>query len=223
MALSWKKIAAPLVLAFAALGLAGCDSPADTAAKPQLIHQMVENSVSICAPAAQGGQAAYASRLTAALDAASATDIRTLANNHVTPCLDQRLNAQTTGFWDTRAQGVLFENVDGTGAVATIWDNGRQPEDAGFFHDSAASHSGYIIHAFAAQLRDGDVKAGQRWYAYDTTTTDGNGGVYVSSSAKPEATFDKDTLAKNPFLKESPVTAAPAAPAVKGPGASPGS
>lgn len=220
MAFKWKRIVAPLALAFAAVGLAGCENAADIAAKPAIVNQMVENSVSICQPATPADAAAYASRLRAALDAARPSDLRTLQDSKITVCLDQRLTAQNTGFWDTRAQGALFENTDGKGGVATIWDNGRQPEDAGFFHTSAAGYSGYIIHAFASHLRNGDVKPGARWYAYDSSTSDGNGGYYQDSSARPEAKFDKDTLAKNPFLKTAPVkTDTPAAPTAPKPGA----
>lgn len=221
MALKWKKTIAPLILAFAAVaGLTGCENAADVAAKPATINQMVENSVSVCQPALLGNSAAYAARLNAALDAARPSDLRTLKDNHITVCLDQRLDNQNLGFFDTRAQGVLTENASGTGGAATIWDNGTQPQDAGFFHSSAASHSNYIIHAFASHLRDGDVKPGQRWYAYDTTTSDGNGNTYEGSSARPEAEFDKDTRAKNAFLQESPVKApAPAAQVSPRPGA----
>jgi hypothetical protein len=216
MALKWKKTLAPLALAFAAaVGLVGCDSAADVAAKPQVVAQMVSNSVSICTAGSQG--AAYAARVHSALDAASASDLKTLSDNHITVCLDQRLNNQNTGFWDTSAQGVLARDADGRGGVATVWDNGRQPEDGGFFHSTAADHSYYVLHTFASHLRDGDVKPGERWIAYDSSWTDSNNNTYTDSSAKPEAKFDKDTRAKNPFLQQAPVRPA-AAPHAARPG-----
>lgn len=217
MAFRWKKTAGPLVLAFAAaVGLVGCDNAADVAAKPQVVAQMVSNSASICTAGSQG--AAYAARVRSALDHAGASDLKTLSDNHITVCLDQRLDNQKTGFWDTKAQGVLTRDADGKSGVATIWDNGRQPEDGGFFHSTAADHSYYVLHTFASHLRDGDVKPGQRWIAFDSSWSDSNGNYYQDSSAKPEAKFDKDTRAKNPFLQQAPVKPA-AAPQAPRPGA----
>ena len=216
MSFSLKKTVAPLVLAFAAMaGLTGCENANDIAAKPATIATLVENSASICQPAMVGNTAAYTARLNAALDKVAPSDLATLKASHITVCLDQRLNNQKTGWFDTEAQGVLTENPDGKGGAVTVWDNGTQPEDAGFFHSAASDHSQYILHAFASHLRDGDVKPGERWIAYDTTTSDGDGNTYPGSSAKPEAKFDKDTRAQNPFLQQSPVKA-PAAPTAPG-------
>ena len=217
MAFRWKKTAGPLVLAFAAaVGLVGCDSAADVAAKPQVVAQMVSNSVSVCT-AAEGHSAAYAARVQSALDKGGAGDLKVLSDNHITVCLDQRLDNQKTGFWDTAAQGVLTRGADGRSGVATVWDNGRQPEDGGLFHSTAADHSYYVLHTFASHLKDGDVKPGERWIAYDSSSTDSDGNTYTSSSAKPEAKFDKDTRAKNPFLQQAPVKPA-AAPQLARPG-----
>jgi hypothetical protein len=219
MAKNWKKIIAPLTLAFAAaLGLAGCDSQADIDAKPAVMQQMVQNSVSICAPAQGPAAANYAARLNSALDHARASDLRTLNDNHMTVCLDQRLNNQDVGFWDARAQGVMTRDADGKGGTITIWDNGTQPESGGFFHSTAATLSPYILHTFAGHLRNGDVRPGERWIAYDSSTSDGNGNYYQDSSARPEAKFDKDTRAKNPWLQQAPVVK-PAPPAPRAPGA----
>jgi hypothetical protein len=220
MAKNWKKMIAPLTLAFAAaLGLAGCDSQADIDAKPRIMQQMVQNSASVCTPA-QGQAAAYSARLNDALGRAGAGDLRTLSDNHITICLDQRLDNQNTGFWDTKAQGVLARDADGKGGTITIWDNGRQPQDGGFFHATAGNFSYYILHTFAGHLKDGDVKPGSRWIAYDSSYSDSNGTYIQDSSARPEAKFDKDTRAKNPWLTQAPVvTPAPRAPQPKGPGA----
>jgi hypothetical protein len=207
----WIKVTAPLALAFA---LVGCENAADVARKPAVVDQMVQNAISVCQ--VPDSAQAYGHRLNDALSQARTADLDTLQANNVTVCLDHRLNAQNTGFWDTPAEGVLYNNQQG-GKIATLWDNGRAPEDAGLFHRSASGKSGYIIRAFAGALRDGKVQpTDQRWYAFDTTTSDGNGNVYVSSSARPEAKFDKDTVAKNPALKAAPVKAAPATPTVPG-------
>jgi hypothetical protein len=208
----WKKVLLPLTLAFAAAaGLTGCDSAADKAAKPATVQMMVQNSVEMCT-AAQGQSSAYASRLQDALDHAGAGDLRVLKDNHITVCLDQRLDNQNTGFWDTKAQGVLERTADGASGTATIWDNGRQPEDGGLFHSTAANYSYYVLHTFASHLDNGDVKPGSRWIAYDSSWYDSNNNYIQDSSAKPEVKFDKDTRAKNPFLQQAPVRPAVPAP-----------
>jgi hypothetical protein len=113
---------------------------------------------------------------------------------------------------------VLARDADGKSGVATVWDNGRQPEEGGWFQSTAAHYSYYVLRTFAGHLRDGDVKPGERWIAYDSSWNDSNNNYIQDSSATPEAKFDKDTRAKNPFLQQAPVRPA-AAPQMARPGA----
>ena len=211
MASMLKKVFAPLALAGAVLGLAGCgETPQDLAAKPAVVQQMVENSASICNTGpVHADSAQYAQRLTKVLSGASTANLKVLQSHNVTVCLDQRLeNQDTGGFWSyDRAQGVYYAQPNG--GIMSYRDNGMQPSEETFWNNNPNSYYGsQAVNALARHINKGEVPAA--------------GGVmkaeiYGSKSHYAEwntrTTTDTGALAKNPQLLTPPVKAPPVKPA----------
>lgn len=207
MASMLKKIFAPLALAGAVLGLAGCgENPQDAAAKPVVVQQMVNQSLATCETGpVHADSAAYAERLGKVLSTARFSSLKTLQDHKVTVCLDQRLaKPQQTGFWYSRINGVYTPSKDG-GGIMTYRDNGMQPSESGFWVRNPAYYRGYdAVNALARKFNAGTVPA--------------NGNMTVQLYGKSNyASWSKASTApgaainQNPQLQQPPVKA----PAVK--------
>ncbi|MEZ0261627.1 MAG: hypothetical protein ACAH80_11505 [Alphaproteobacteria bacterium] len=222
MASAWKKLL--LIPLAATFMLAGCSEPPQEAArKPDVVAQMVENSVSICEKGPVNATGAeYAARLTKVLNDVRTTKLETLQAKGITVCLDQRLDHQTTGFWDTPAMGVFYNNGTGGGTL-TVYDNGTQPADASFWKRDTYDWGATAVDSFARHMQKGEVTPQSgNWYAYTYTVSTGKSS-YTALDWTKAAKFDQETIAKNPELQKPPITApAPKAPITtpaKAPGA----
>ena len=194
-----KKIFAPVALGAAILGLAGCESQQDIAAKPAVIQQMVANSASVCETGpVHADKAAYEERLTKVLTDVTLKNLKTLQAKDVTVCLDQRLEQATRGFWEGRLNGVYYPGADG-GGIAAILDDGHQPSEGNFWSPGDAYFRG-------ASTVDGlAISAGRN-------TLPAPGGYLASYLTRKykipvwlSAAADKGTLTRNPQLLQPPV------------------
>jgi hypothetical protein len=201
------KIFAPLALCAAVLGLAGCgESPQDIAAKPAVVQQMVENSLSVCQPGpVHPDSAAYAERLGHMLSGAQYQSLKTLQDHHVTVCLDQRLQDQSSDFWHLRAKGFFYPAKDGSG-VMTYLDNGMQPSESGFWSGNPAYFRGHTsIDRLAAELNNGKISS--------TTPSDVTlRGKTSYPWWRTAYTDDGSVLQRTPQLQQPPLKAPPAKP-----------
>ena len=210
MASAWKKLLLlPLAASFM---LAGCSEPPQEAArKPDVVAQMVENAASICEKGplnASGPQ--YEARLRQVLNDVRTTKLETLQAKGITVCLDQRLDHQNKGFWDTMATGVFYNNGQGGGTL-TVYDNGTQPADASFWKLDAYDWGATAVSDFADAVKKGEVTPQSgNWYAYTYTVSTGKSSYTALDWVKAEK-FDQDTIAKNPELQKPPVVKAPGA------------
>jgi hypothetical protein len=202
-----RKIFAPVALAAAAMTLVGCgETPEQLAAKPAIVQQMVQNSQSICQPGpVHGDPAAAAERLTHMLGAANYTSLKTLQDHNVTVCLDQRLENQNHGFWNSSVKGVYYPGPDGKN-VMTYIDDGRQPAESGFWSGNPAFVRGATsINRLADKINDGKVNgAGQ---GPMTVTLQGKSSYPYWN---PASTSPTSALNMTPQLKTPPIAAKPA-------------
>jgi hypothetical protein len=173
-----------------------------------VVQQMVENSISVCQTGpVNSAPAAYAERLTKVLNDVPTSSLKTLQQKNITVCLDQRLQTQKDGFWESTVSGVFYPGKDG-GGIMTWRDNGMQPAQEGFWNSNPSSYYGSdAVDKLAQEARNGKLP-GPGGYM--------TGDVYGSKSHYADwdrATTVKGALATNPQLQQPPVKAP--APAVK--------
>jgi hypothetical protein len=196
------------IFAVAAMGLTlvGCESGVDKARKADVAEDVIKTSLTYCQPGpVNGSPAEYGQRLRNILLNVRTADMDVLKQNNIMVCLDQRLADQKLGWFDTRMEGVYYNN-GGQGGVLTIWDNGKGPS---FWSKDASDWGSSLIHDFANQVRKGRIKATDaHWYAYEGsyTTSCGNNctttNYYVDWVR--EQKFDKDTIHKNQNIVQHP-------------------
>lgn len=203
-----KKIFAPLALAGAVLGLAGCENAQDIAAKPAVIQQMVDNSLSVCQTGPiNSAPAQYSQRMSNMLSGVRTDHLKTLQSHHVTICLDQRLQDQKPGdgFWDARTEGVFYPAKDG-GGIMTYRDNGKQPAEETFWHGNPLNYYGSsATGALARHIENSDLPPGML-----------KAEIYGSKSHYAEwntVKSGKGVIAANPQLVQPPVKAPGVKPA----------
>jgi len=197
-----KKILPSLTLAFA---LAGCgDSDFERTQKPALIDSIVSHSVSVCETGPANARARdYRARLQDVLEDTRYRDLKTLQENKITICLDQRLSAQTSGTFDRRIDGVFYAQREG--GVVTLWDDGRPKSQAGFWSLDTYDYGSKGLEKLAEAVRDGDISQnGQLMYAARYTRSTGKSAYSVTRWRAAED-FDKDSISKNPALQKAPV------------------
>ncbi|MBI1215854.1 MAG: hypothetical protein GC185_08560 [Alphaproteobacteria bacterium] len=199
-----KKIVPSLMVAFA---LAGCaENPQDVARKPEVVSTMVEASADMCQTGpVHADAAAYKARLEHVLMKVRTADLETLQKEKITVCLDQRLAHENTGFWDAHARAVYYNGKGPEGKILSLTDDGKQPEEAGFWHtgySTAYYRDGEMIRTLAKRIRNGDVAPqGEKMYA-------GLMGKYNAVYWRAAHKFDQGTIAKNPQLEKPPVKSA---------------
>ncbi len=124
--------------------LTGCESGEDVARKGGLIDGIVSNSLRQCDLQKNLPQEIpYEERLRTALGKARSTALDEVIETGTTICLDQRLSTLKTGFFDSNIRGVFYNNT--RNPVVTLWDDGKDPEQAGIFSTSVTSYSGNAV------------------------------------------------------------------------------
>lgn len=207
----WKKLL--LLPLAAALLLTGCsEPPEDAARKPQVVEQMVQNSLEICQPGAINPSGAqYAERLRDVLNDVYTTKLETLNNKGIVVCLDQNIEKpQDTGFWGRPVKAV-FHNAakDGAqGGVLAVFDNGVQPQDASFWSGTGDSYNfrARLVSRFADKVSNGEVTSHTgNWYGYAYRSGGKHRSTHINWYGSAE--MKQETLAKNPQLQQAPVKA----------------
>lgn len=196
------------IFALATLGLvlAGCESSADKARKPEVADAMVEQSVAACETGpVNGSPEQYAQRLRNILMDTRTADMDLLRQNNITVCLDQRLANQNNGWLDRRMEGVFYNN-GGKGSVLTLWDNGKGPS---FWSKDASDWGSRLIHNFAYEVRKGRIQSTDaHWYGYEYSYTTSCGKDCTTTNYDVDWTrerrFDKDTIRKNQDIIQVP-------------------
>lgn len=208
MAMHWKKLL--LLPLAAAMLLTGCSEPPDDAArKPEVVAQMVQNSLDVCQrPANDPTGAQYAERLRDVLNDVYTTKLETLQAQGITVCLDQNFAHQNTGLWD-RPMSAVFHHTAKPGApggVLAVFDPGIQPQDASFWTGNGDSYNfrARLVSQFADKVAAGQVTSHSgNWFGYAYRS----GGKYRSTHIywHGSAEMNQETLAKNPHLLQPPV------------------
>lgn len=202
MRASLKKTVPFLMMAFA---LAGCgDNAAEKAAKPELINDIVENSISLCSKGpTNDSDSAYRNRLEEVLQETPYQDLKTLKDHNITICLDQRLSKQENGTFDKRIDGIFYPQRDG--GIVALWDDGRRPDEAGFWTLDTYDYADQALEKLADAVRDGDTpQNGDLMYAARYTYSTGKSSYSVTKWRDADD-FDGDSIRKNPALQKPPV------------------
>ena len=197
-----KKLVPSLALAFA---LAGCgDNAQETAQKPALIDAMTRQSLAACETGPVNSEARdYRARLQAVFNDTRYRDLKTISDNKITVCLDQRLSTQDKSAFDRRIDGVFYQQRGG--GIATLWDDGRPKSQAGFWTLDTYDYGSSGLEKLADAVRDGDTsKDGQLMYAARYTYSTGKSS-YSVTKWRAAADFDKDSTRKNPDLQKPPL------------------
>lgn len=197
-----KKILPSLTLAFA---LAGCgDSDFERAQKPALIDSIVSHSISVCETGPANARTRdYRTRLGDVLEDTRYRDLKTLHDNKITICLDQRLSAQTKATFDRRIDGVFYAQKEG--GIVALWDDGRPKSEAGLWTHDTYDFGSKGLNKIAEAVREGDTPAaGKKMYAARYSYSNGKTSHSVTKWRDAED-FDKDSIRKNPALQTPPI------------------
>lgn len=186
---------------FAAVGF--CESTADLERKPDLIKQIVRNSLRYADK--QDHYLAsypYESRLELALSQASTYALSRLIEEKVIVCMDQRLSRLDSGFWDDDIYSVFYNH--GKQKVLSLYDNGKSYEDTGLFETGIVDHSDSAIDELITDYLDEnhtpEMILGRTYYSAATKTT----------QFEWESTdYFESELRKNPDLLQPPLKAPP--------------
>lgn len=177
------KVTLPcLALAF---GLAACENAADINRKPAAADSIIKNSLEQCA--VNDSDEAYATRLRGALMRVQTNRLDVFINNKTTICLNPRLDSQTLGTWDSKIMGVYNTKEN----VVSLPDNIHAQDD----NAKALVKLGYNISPGKNTLAE---------FNYAGSFFCGR-GCTNSVQWRAEGVFDKDSVAKNPQLKISPL------------------
>jgi hypothetical protein len=189
-----KKLGVGLTLAVA---LVGCESDQDIAEKPLVVQDMVTQSLKICeAGAINPEPAQYSERLSSALMDVRASTLKSIQNNGIIVCLDQRLPS----VFDSKLQGIFYNS--GNSPIISVSDNGTQPpKEAGWYNRPTREASQAL-----AELPDLKTMESGTFYAQEEVRHRYCGPRHMRCIAhvtawKDSAHADQDTIAKNPQLK----------------------
>jgi hypothetical protein len=190
-----KAIAGSLLLAFS---LVACgDSKEEAAQRSDLTNALVHNSVAQCETGPfHADNASYSVRLRSVLKGTSVGTLKTLQDNGVTICLDQRLASQSGDLFNNPIRGVFYSREEGL--VAGIWDNGKSPDKTGWLDQNASTFGGVTLNKLAEKIRNNKVDAE---LMYAGTFYCGQGCVYTDWV---KANAMDGSVEKNPTLNTPP-------------------
>lgn len=194
-----SKVIACLVLPFT---LAACgESALEKAAKPPVIEEMVKSSLAVCETGPKNpSNEDYAARLRAIMMETNTADLKTIGDNKITVCLDQRLSGQVNGMWDMRIDGIFY-NTSGQ-KVISIWDNGKNPDEKrGFLEMSSSSYGNNMLARIADGIRSGDVSGNDKVLLAGRYSC---GKACTTTRWKTRQDFDQGSIRKNPELLSPP-------------------
>ncbi len=156
--MNWKKAGALSAIFVVAAGLlTGCESGYDAARKPELVEHITGQSLEKCQLDGQN-PAAYKARLSAALGQAYSESLDVLIAKDVTVCLDQRLPNIEKSWYQNTPLAVYYNNE--ASPVLTLYDNGKLPQENGFFETGVDSYSGGAIDKIAEKIAERDFVSG---------------------------------------------------------------
>lgn len=197
-----RAVAAGLIAAVALTGLTGCESRMDVQQKPAVATALIQNSAGQYQSAPRHPDT-YNQRLYTVLMNTYTEDMLTLQSYNIKVCLDQRLSSQDLGFFDKRADAVLYMNGSQDNLLC-LWDDGRTAEETGFFNlQTTYSQGSECIKKLAQALRNGEISSPGTYYGARYTHPSGKSS-YTISEWKPSADFSQGTLQKNPALRTPP-------------------
>ena len=200
-----KKIAVPLALVFS---LAACESGQDIARKPGVAESLIENSAAKCETGPiNGNKMQYSSRLRKILMDTPTKDLERLKDNGITICLDQRLSHQRNDLFDSRIDGIFYNN--NSIPVVSLWDDGKMPGESGFFSLKSYDYGDINLENLSDKISDNKVPA-QGTYMYSSRYNCGKSCIRSQWRSAPD--FDQDSIAKNPELKSPPLRANKSSP-----------
>lgn len=184
------------------------ESSEDKAAKPGVVADMIDDSLSACE---YDNEANFKARLNKIMMKVRTKRLRQFQENNITVCLDTRLASQENGFFDRRIEGVYYSRVLSSESgpmtsVLTIWDNGKAPTEDKFWKKDASDWGSEVMTKFAKAIkRHGTPKEGEHKIAGVYSYRCGDDSTCHEIRWKSVENFDQDTIRKNPVLEQPPV------------------
>lgn len=171
----------------ALLGIAGCESAQDKARKPELVNQIVANSIDVCSDVS----AKSVSALRACLSDAYSTSLDFFIGNKIAICPDQRLENAKLGFFDTRPNAAFY--LGEKPVVGLRYDG-----------ESTSDYAAALIDRLPDEIGDGVImhKGGDSLFGYSYWQSTGKSG-YMAHKWSSARGFS--ALEKNPYLAQPPL------------------
>lgn len=184
------------------------ESTADRERKPEIVEGILKHSLAHADTGPFSFGDAYEDRLREVLMDTCTADLEYLRDRKITLCLDTRLYDQKQGWFDKEIMGVFYNEGDKGGTIA-LWDNGKKPENTGFFDRGAYDHGSDMLGKMAEMLRDGDIEDRERHYYFGSYTRTIGKTMQTYTEWRAESDFDDGAVKKNPELLQPPLKKPP--------------
>lgn len=127
----------------------------DKARKPDLINKIAQKAEQNCDLQEEFAQSmSYDARLKTAISQTKSQTLDFIINNDITLCLDQRIGKQNNGFFDYTVNALYYPQQK----IISIYDNGKDPSEAGFFEYDTTSYMGHLLEEFSNEYSSQDLK-----------------------------------------------------------------
>ena len=204
------KTASKLVIGalIAAFTLAACgEAPSDIARKPDLVVNVVTNSLKKCdltEPAQR--DSSYEYRLRTVLNDTQSQTLDMFLNNDITICLDSRMPDQSASFFNTTIIGTY--NNDGKTPTVSLYDNGMVGKGRGFFTTNTSDYGYEMLDYFAKAVNGGS------WLSQpeiNLSVSHALAGRYscgkscITTRWYEGRDYDQDSIFQNPALLVAPL------------------
>lgn len=192
------------------------ESSEDMARKPDIVQMMMTTSLQKCDIGASIiNPADYGMRLEEVLMHTRSDTLDFLVANNITVCLDQRLANEPYGFFDTHVNGVFYPDAENP--ILSLWDNGADSGNHGFFEWTAATNGPRYLQEFKNEFSElftsvhqiSDITAPMYAYQYQMTTSCGKSCTTSHTEYDWHLSSDwgwGDFMEQHPNLANLPVT-----------------
>ena len=190
----YMKAALLAPMAAFSLVVSGCESKTDIARKPDVIEDMLAQSLQKCVRA---DDVVYSEKLRHIMGDVRTKSLETIRSNGATICLDQRLSQQER---IKTIYGVYYNRPDGD--ILSLWDDGRSIHDRGIFDIDATDYGASMLTDLAEEIAKGSLSDAENAYGARYTRTTGK-TTSTYSDWREARYFSKKTIKNNPDIVEN--------------------